>query len=368
MNLSRLRLARSFLLTTSFRNPDEVVRAFGAVQAQDYEGAKWALAQRTLGATDQSINQAFDAGAILRTHVLRPTWHFVDPADIRWMLALTAPHVKRTMAAYDRQLGLDASTFRRSHGALAKALRDRNYLTRAEIKEVLSKARVGPVDVQRTAHLLMGAELDQLIVSGPRRDGQFTYALLDERVSATAPVDRDWGLRELATRYFRTHGPATPQDFGWWSGLRMPDVRRAIGRSAGSLARAEVAGRVYYDGGEATPRHRPVAHLLPNYDEFFIGHRDRSAIGERLQSVRAVTGGNALISHVVVVDGQLVGGWRRKTAGKGVRVELQLLAKVSKAELARVLRTVGRYEEFLGAPVEVRGLHQRSQRSGGQPE
>jgi hypothetical protein len=372
MDIARQRLHRTYLATTPWTSGREVVRALGAVQAQDYEGAKWALSMRTTGASDESIEREFTSGAILRTHVLRPTWHFVDPADIRWMLALTGPRVMKTMATYDRQLGLDDRVIRKSLAALTRALRDGAHLTRAEIKDVLTRARVGPADflrvgtlgVQRTAHLLMRAELEAIVCSGPRRDKQFTYALLDTRVPSVASIGRDEALLELTRRYFRGRGPATPRDFGWWSGLAMADVRRGIDLARAELESVNLDGESYWITGDPPPRTRPSARLLPNYDEFFIGYRDRSAIGRRLKSVKAVTGGNALIAHVIAIDGQLVGGWRKSPAKDGVRLNVQLLTRLSAAEEKRTFDEVRRFAAFSGKTVDLRGLgKQRSIRA-----
>ena len=359
MDIARQRLARSFLLGSAWNTGRDVVRALGAVQAQDYDGAKWALSQRTPRVTDEAIEQEFTAGSILRTHVLRPTWHFVDPADIRWMLALTGPCVSKRMAPYDRKLGLDDRTFRRSNATIAKALRDGAHLTRAELKAELARAHVGPLDVQRAAHLMMRAELDALVCSGPRRGKQFTYALLDDRVPPVAPLARDEALLELTRRYFRTRSPATARDFAWWSGLSMADVKRGLDLARLELELITVDGVAYWSSGTLATRPKPSAHLLPNYDEFFIGHRDRSAIGQRLASVKAVTGGNFLIAHVVVIDGQLVGGWRRTPERDSVRLDLELLARLSRAEQDRLLREVRRYGSFAGKPVELHGLGAR---------
>jgi hypothetical protein len=358
MDIARQRLNRSFLINRPFTTGRDVVRALGAVQAQDYDGAKWALSQRTSGLTDDAIEREFASGAILRTHVLRPTWHFVDPADIRWMLALTAPRVMQAMASYDRKLELDAKVYRRSHAALLKALRDGAHLTRTELKVVLSKAKVGTLGVQRTAHLMMRAELESVICSGPRRGKQFTYALLDERVPPAAPLQRDEALLELTRRYFRGRSPATARDFGWWSGLAMADVRRGIDLARDKLEPVTIDDETYWIGGEPASRPKPTAHLLPNYDEFFIGYRDRSASGVRLDSVKAVTGGNALIANVITMDGQLVGGWRRTLGTDRIRLDLNVLTRLSAAEQKRFVAEVRRYESFAGKAVEVRGLRQ----------
>lgn len=359
MDTARQRLARSFLAGSTLTSGRDVVRALGAVQAQDYDGAKWALSMRTSGATDTSIEGEFAAGRILRTHVLRPTWHFVDPADIRWMLALTGPRIAKTMASYDRKLELDETVYRRSHAAIEKALRGGVHLTRTELKAILAPAGVGSLGVQRAAHLMMRAELDGLICSGPRRGKQFTYALLDERVPPETPIDRDEALLRLTRSYFRSRSPATASDFGWWSGLAMVDVRRGLEIAAAELEKQSVDGDTYWSMGTNAPRSKASAHLLPNYDEFFIGYRNRSAIGKRLRSVKAVTGGSALIANVVAMDGQLVGGWRRTVERDRVTLQLKLLTSLSAPEQKRLLREVGRYASFVERPVELRGLGAR---------
>ena len=364
MDIARQRLARTFLHATAFTTGRDVVRALGAVQAQDYEGAKWALSQRTLDATDNAIEREFAAGNILRTHVLRPTWHFVDPEDIRWMLALTGPYVVKRMATYDRQLEITEAHVRRSHAALTKALRDNAHLTRTELKEVLSRANVGTLGVQRAAHLLMRAELDAVICSGPRRGKQFTYALLDERAPASPAKDRDEALLELTRRYFGTRSPATAQDFSWWSGLPMGDVRRGIEIARASLDQITIDGKAYWSDGSSPARPPASARLLPNYDEFFIGYRDRSAMGKRTANLRAVTGWNPdVFAHVVVINGQLVGGWKRSPGRGGISLSFSLVDTLTAAERARVLGEVRRFEAYVGAGVELNGLDDRKRSS-----
>jgi hypothetical protein len=353
MDIARQRLVRNFLIEPSFESPAEVVAALGAVQSQDYDGAKWAVAQRTRGATDADVERAFSSGEIVRTHVLRPTWHFVRPRDIRWMLSLTAPRIQQILSSYERKMGLTPAVFRRSNAAIEKALRDGAHLTRAELKTVLARANVGPLGAQRAAHLVSRAELDAIICSGARRGTVQTYALLDLRVPPTAPLDRDEALLELARRYFLPRGPATAHDFSWWSGLTVADARRAIDIAADVLETTVIDGKTYVQPrGTALRRPAPSAHLLPNYDEFFIGYRDRSAIGKRLASIEAVTGGSTLIAHVVVIDGQLVGGWRRTATG----ITLSLRSRLTAAERRRLRKAIRRFEAFTGRPVMAEGF------------
>ena len=226
--IAHQRLHNQRLSSTDFKRPDEVVKWLGAVQAQDYHGAKWALAQRMQGATDARIEKAFTDGAILRTHVMRPTWHFVAPADIRWMLKLTAPRVNAASRYNYRKLELDDAFFHKSNKALARALRGGKQLTRDELRKAVGHVGVATNDLLRFSHILLRAELDGVICSGPRKGKQFTYALLDERTPKSRILARDEALAELTLRYFTSHGPATLQDFVWWSGQATSDARKGL--------------------------------------------------------------------------------------------------------------------------------------------
>jgi hypothetical protein len=350
----RRRLAGVFLTSPGFSSAHDVVRTLGAVQAQDYAGAKWALAMRTTGLTDRVIEDEISSGRIVRTHVLRPTWHFASAADIRWMLALTGPRLKRLMGSYDRKLELDDAVFRRSHKAIVSALEGRKCLTRLELRMTLERARIGTVSGQRLGHLMLRAELDAVVCSGPRRGKQFTYTLLEEQLPSAPLLDRDESLLELTRRYFTTRGPATVHDFAWWSGLTIVDVRRGLELVGPELVRTETDRGSVWFLERSLPRAAPSAHLLPNYDEYFIGYKDRSAIGGRLSSAELVTGGDGLIAHVVAVDGQLVGGWKRLSEKNGLVVELNLLTRLAAAEQRRVTAQVRRLEQYLEQPVAIR--------------
>ena len=355
-DICRHRLAGQFLSTVGPARASDVVAALGAVQAQDYAGAKWAIAQRTPGTTDAAVEREIDAGRILRTHVLRPTWHFVTPADIRWMLELTGPRVAAAMAPVNRRLELDAAVYRRSQAVFAKVLSGGQCLTRAELRAHLARARVKLTTSQQLGHLMMQGELDGVLCSGPRRGKQFTYALLDERAPKSPSKTRDEALLELTRRYFATRSPATPRDFAWWSGLTVADAKRGITLAGKDLEEVTLGERSYWIA-PAAPRSQPSsrrAHLLPNYDEYFIGYRDRSAIADRLGHATSVTGGTALIPHVIVVDGQLVGVWKRTFEKTATLVTLSLTTRLSKKEEKAIVGEVERFRAFLGTPVELR--------------
>jgi hypothetical protein len=344
-NLVRRRLVNQHLARQTLTTPSEIVARFGAIQAQDYAAAKWAIGQRLVGASDAMVERAMNEGSIIRTHVLRPTWHFVAPADIRWMLELTSPRVKAAAASQWRIYELDEQDFRRSNATLEKALRGGKQLTRAEIARALGRAKIHVTSGVRVGHLLMRAELDALICSGGRRGKQFTYALLDERVPATERLTRDEALVELTRRYFATHGPATPKDFAWWSGLTITDAKATLAMLDDELEHETVGSQTFWFAPTALTRSsKPVAHLLANYDEYVVGLADRSAMVERLSNVSASEAKALVFDHVVLVDGQVVGTWPR-TSGRGT--DMKLLTKVTESERQAISAAVDRYEHFV---------------------
>lgn len=349
-SIARRRLASQHLLVPANHSAAEVVRRLGAVQAQDYPSAKWAIGQRTQALVDDDVEQAFGRGEILRTHVLRPTWHFILPEDARWMLELTGPRVKASIASYHRTLGLDEQTLRKSFRAFERNLRDGRQLTRTELREALQHAGIKISTGQHVGHLLLRAELDRVLISGARRGKQLTYALFDERVPPAPPRDPDEALGALAARYFATRSPATLLDFVWWSGLRVAEAKRAI--EIAGLEPETHDGRAYWSASDTvTPGNRaPRAHLLPNFDEYFIGFKDRSAVAERLGR-RAGVRFDGLIGHGIFIDGQFVGGWRRTPGPKGA-LTLRPLVRLSARERELVRAAGARLEKFLGVPLK----------------
>ncbi len=351
-DIAQQRLFNQRLIADPFERPSDVVNWLVAVQSQDYAGAKWALGLRLQNAHDADIDRAFNAGSILRTHVMRPTWHFVTPADIRWLLALTAPRVHAVSAGRYRELELDEATFKRCHKALIKALRGGQHLTREELGVALEKAGIAEAKGQRLAYLVMHAELEGLICSGPRRGKQFTYALLEERVPPARRLTRDEALAELTQRYFVSHGPATAQDFAKWSGLTIADAKHGLAAVKDQLQHERLNGDDYWFSFSLSPARlvSPTAHLLSVYDEYLIGYKDRSMIGGPEIIAKLFTMGAAL-SYLVVIDGQIVGTWRRALSKDTVSITIEYWARVTKAQTRAVAAAAQRYGEFLGKAV-----------------
>jgi len=357
LDIPRLRLANQDLISPTATDAVEVVRRLGAVQSQDYAGAKWAVGMRTNGLTDADVERALNDGSIVRTHVLRPTWHFLAAADARWMLALTAPRVHIANANAYGNIEVNVGIFRKTDKIITKALSGGNHLTRAELGERIARAGIDVSNLQRLSYLMMNAELNALITSGPRRGKQFTYALFDERVPATKPLDRDEALAELARRYFATRGPATVHDFAWWSGLTIADARKAIALLESSLVSETIGEQTYWLLYDTPPlaSSKNMVHLLPNFDEYFIGFKDRSAMLEVVKEFSLLPGNPMFTAHVLVRDGQLIGGWKRAIKPKSVSVDVLLLSKLTVAARKALLATAKQYGKFLGLPVEVSG-------------
>ena len=355
LDTAKQRLINQGLVKPALKTAREVVAMLGAVQAQDYAGAKWGIAQRTAGLSDAQIDKEIDDGTIVRTHVLRPTWHFVAATDIGWMLELTAPRVHAANAFWYRWLEVDDELARRSRAVMTKALREGKHLTRGELGQALTRAKIRVADPIRLACVVMRAELDGLICNGARRGKQFTYALLEERVTKPTTVDHDAALAELARRYFTTRGPATIEDFAWWSGLTKADARRGA-ESASHLRHESIDGKSYWspDTNVARRIKPPLMHLLPNYDEYIVGLKDRSAYGARLESSGVKPRTSALAGHALVINGQIVGGWRRTLVGRSAVIEPMPLVRLSEAERGAIGVAARKFGGFFGSPARIR--------------
>jgi hypothetical protein len=350
------RLRNQKLTRSDARRPADVVAWLGAVQAQDYSGAKWALGLRTNGVTDADVERAFNDGAILRTHVMRPTWHFVSPADIRWMLALTAPRVHAANAHYYRKVGLDERLFARSRSALERALQGGRHLTRTELASALRRAGIA-ADGMRLAYLMMHAELSAAVCSGARRGNQFTYALLEERAPQARTLRRDEALAEMTRRYVTSHGPATIRDYVWWSGLTVRDAKAGLASVEPALACEEVDGRTYWSvrSGSARAAPAPPACLLPNYDEFLIAYKDRGLVTDTSRPADGAPRGADAFVHHLLIDGRVAGSWRRTVMAGSMLVEVAPYRRLAGPVTRALAAAAERHGRFVQMPVRLVG-------------
>ncbi len=351
--IAQIRLQAQKIASSDFDKPEEVVQWLGAVQSQDYGMAKWALGLRLRDAVDSAMDDALAAGTILRTHVLRPTWHFVTPADIRWLLALTGPRVNAVNAYYYRKFELDTEIFLRSQGVMVKALEGGKQLTRPELSEELQKVGIATDDL-RLNLIVMRAELDGIICSGARRGKQFTYALLEECVPQTRTLAHDEALAQLTLRYFTGHGPATLQDYVWWSGLSVTEAKIGLEMVASRLKSMTIAGQTYWfvESAPTSIDVSPTIYLLPYFDEFTVGYTDRSAVFEDTdnQNVELST---TVLNPTIFCDGRVIGNWKRTIKKDRVIIETKLFRPLTEAENAALLLAAESYGQFMCLAVNI---------------
>ncbi|GAB3981656.1 winged helix DNA-binding domain-containing protein [Spirosoma terrae] len=343
-DIARLRLINQQLTETTLSTPVELVTWLGAVQGQEYAQSKWGLGLRLPQLTDADIERDFASGALLRTHVLRPTWHLVAAADIRWLLQLTAPRVHAINAYMYRKCELDSAIFNRCNEIMIRQLEGGTFLTRNALNQAFQQQGIEASDT-RLSCIMMQAELDGLICSGPREGNQFTYALLEERVKPVATLSKEEALAEMAQRYFISRGPATIHDFATWSGLTVTDCRKGAELAKTNLTKA---GDYYFK--DVAPASTPTTerlYLLPMYDEFVMGYKDRSPSMLLSSESKPLS----VFENLLMADGQLIGTWKRSVGTKSTDVKAHFLYSPTDAQRSVFETAVQHLQRFTNKPV-----------------
>lgn len=329
--------------------PHQVVARLGAVQAQDFLGALWAIGLRTPGASEQAIERALAERTIVRTWPMRGTLHFVAAADARWMLELLAPRVVQRSAARRAQLELDEPTLAASARIISNALQGGKQLARNEIYALLEQANISTKS-SRGLHILGWLAHDRLICFGARDGKQPTFALLDEWAPGARSLPHDQALAALVLRYFTGHGPATVQDCMWWSGLTTKEVKAGLAEVAPQLGHERVAGQDYFFAQDLaqTPDEARGAFLLPPFDEFLVGYRDRSAALDSSHNTLVNPGGNGMFNPIVVIGGRVVGTWKRALKQSSVAMTFSPFTSFDDSQAEAIAVAAERYGRFLG--------------------
>jgi hypothetical protein len=350
-DLLQSRLVNQQLTESAYSSPGMLVSHMGAIQAQDYGMAKWAIGVRLPGSTDALIEKAIDDGDIIRTHILRPTWHFVAADDIRWMMQLTAPHVNRIAATMYRQLEMDGVLQSKTNEILIRLLEGGKQLTRDEIMQALSRENIKTNEL-RASHIMFRAELDQIVCNGSRRSKQFTYALFEERIPAGKPHSREEALSKLTLRYFTSHGPATIHDFAWWSGLTITEIKQGVELAKPYLNSLTFDNKTYWfaSGPITKIPAENLACLLPAYDEFLIGYSDRSLSLDQSLASKAIMS-NGIFKPVLVIDGKITGIWKRTIKKDTVVIQFYFSDTYAALSTEIFSSCIDRYESFLDLKV-----------------
>jgi len=351
--ISTLRMRNQQIEGSEFQSVKELVNWMGAMQAQDFAMAKWAVGCRTKHTTEKSFMEAYHQGEIIRTHLMRPTWHLVSSDDIYWMLELTGPQIKPLLKLRNRQLELTEIVYTTSYRMLENVLSNGVSLTRDELTEEFDNLHI-VTNENRLSHILMGAELEGIVCSGPMKANKLTYALLSERVPVKKQLTREEALAALARRYFTSHCPATLRDFTWWSGLTITHARKALESIKGDLISETIGTETYWMSHSFTNANaaKPSVHLLPSYDEFLIGYADRTAALEAVHNKKTISE-NGIFRPIVVVNGQVVGLWKRITKKDTVYLEVNHFIPFDVEVTKAIEQESERYGAFLNKKVEL---------------
>ncbi len=324
-----LRLANQRISAPITGSVKDIVKYLGAVQSQDYMMAKLAIGLRLNDGSEQLVDEAITAGDIIRTHILRPTWHFVSSDDLPWMLDLTASRIRKGMNGRHRELGLTPSILTKCKKIMGEALSGGKHLTRNELIKLLNDAKI-KTDMNRASHIFAEAELSGLICSGAPEGNKQTYALISERINGAPKVSREEALAKLARIYFTSRGPATIRDFSWWSGLNLTDSRKAA-----ELVKTEFTSfpegnsTYFYDKTRANIQPDDKLYLLPAFDEYLIAYTDRSAVLSEAIARSYVTL-NGMFFPIIVYKCRVAGIWKRTIKNDFVDVEFEFFGKVTK--------------------------------------
>ena len=351
--IASLRLQNQQLVKTDFRTPQDLVHWLGAMQAQDYHMAKWAVGIRLPGSQDADVEKALNEGTIIRIHALRPTWHFVAQQDVRWILDLSSAQLKASSKSRDKQLELTEKLYTKSNGLIEKALSAGEHLTREELMTVLQHHHIA-VDTQRAIHFMFRAELEGIACSGKLKGKNHTYALQEDRIHQTKKLTREEALAKLADRYFTSHAPATLKDFTWWSGLSITEARQALALVKDRLSIETLEGQQYWlPASYHLPKTTPSSlYLLPAFDELIISYKDRSACLDTTHQKTAFTT-NGIFRPIILLNGKGIGVWSRTIKKNNVLLEPTFFEPVSKSTQQLVRRKAEAYGLFLNKTVEL---------------
>ncbi|WP_394775549.1 winged helix DNA-binding domain-containing protein [Flavobacterium sp.] len=345
--ISHHRLVSQKLYKKTKSSPQEIVRHFGAMQAQDYAMAKWAIGSRC-DASEVAIEEAINSAQIIRTHILRPTWHFVSADDIYWMLDLSSPQVKRFTNSAAKKYGYDDKKLDQINLAIEKMLAGNNHMTRDEIMQELNIKKSSSQEFL-PGTIIMNAELDGLVCNGKMKGKQITYALLEERVlKPITKLTKEEALAKLAKRYFESHGPATLLDFSWWSGFPRTTCKIALNALELQLNFVETEGQTYWFGNQISDENhfRESVHFLPAFDEILISYKTREVSILLEHQSKAFTN-NGIFKPIIMENGKVIGTWKRTIKKDHAKIETQFFNETESSKKEILFEGIKAFENYL---------------------
>lgn len=345
-SISIIRQTNQQISKPALETPQAVIEHMGVIQAQDYNMAKLAVSTRLRHVTHQQIENDINKGKIVRTHILRPTWHLISVNDVRWVMELTAPGINKILSSMYGKLELDNSIFKKSNAIIHRLLSDTEALTRKEIMTELEKEGI-KTDSLRAVHIMFKAETEMIVCNGAKRNKQFTYSLFDRKVPVTRSIPRDEALTKLASRYFTSHGPATIKDFSWWSGLSVADAKNGLALVKNNFCSEIINSETYWfiDADLEKPVAGTDIFLLPAYDEFTAGYTDRNELIESTNKSK-INAKKLIFSPIIISNGKVIGRWKKSIKDKKVNIETMLFRPILKSEKGKLHKAVDFVRNF----------------------
>lgn len=346
--IANRRLGNQRIIGSKLVNPEQVVKELVAMQAQDYIQAVWAIGLRTPSATLEDIERAIADRKIVLTWALRGTIHFVPPEDVKWLVQLSASRVLRLGKKRLAQLEVDDKTLARCREIIYGALKGHQQVTRTDLLQLLEDDGITTTD-QRGYTILWNLTYEGLICFGPKNGKQQTFVLLDEWVPKARELSLEESIAELALRYFTAHGPATIQDFAWWAGIALTDARKGLEEVKSKLHSEQIDGSQYWMSQDATVQisEDTGVQLLPGFDEYILGYKDRSAVLAPEYAPLIVPGNNGVFQPTLVAGGEVIGTWKRRIKKKGVEITVIPFEHLGERE-ETVIMAAEQYAEFMG--------------------
>lgn len=344
--LLRIRLHNQLLATHSLKEPQEIVSWMGAMQSQSLDLAKWAVGTRLQDKTVQDIDESLSSGKIIRTHILRPTWHFVSAEDIHWMFDLSNPRLKPIYQSYRRMSRGDEPLILRAASLMEKILSGGKHLTKESIGSELQMYNL-TLDNISLGLAINYAEMEGLVINGEMRGKQQTFTLLEEFAPRKQTISKEEALERLARKFFTSHAPATIHDFSWWSGLSLTGCKQALELIKHDFVCEEINGRDFWMKNDIRipPANENSALLLPPFDEFVVSYKNRSELIDEAHYGKVMTK-NGLFSPTVMLNGEIIGSWKKTVQKKMPKIELSFFEKTPKKVQQLFEPEIKRLEQF----------------------
>ncbi len=345
--IPEIRVVSQQLANPTFKTPKDIVSWMGAIQAQDYAMSKWAVGIRSESITIKDVEEALQRGEIVRTHIMRPTWHLVPAEDLRWMIKLSSYRLKTPLESYSKHLGIPEDFYIRTIPLVEKVLGGNKHLTKQEIGEELDRMGM-KTELHWIHYAMFRSEIEGIVCNGIDKGKKQTYTLIDERIAPTPELHKEEALAKLAKRYFQSHSPASVQDFSWWSGLTLTELKQAVHLISNELISETFASEklLVHESYHHYRKPDDQLHFLPAYDEYLISYKDRKNVLDPEHQHKAFSN-NGLFRPVILYRGQIVGNWKKVIKKGNLTIETTFFDQDAVIDQELIKQAENKYKAFI---------------------